>query len=263
VLPEVPPLLTWLLPIAAAADCGFAATETELHATMEAAEQAYAELDVDAFRRANDELRLAFPCVDTPVEPSTAARLARVRALALSTSGDDDAALLALTAAKELDPSYTFPTELLPDGHAIRIRYDGIQPSSQLGAKLPKPKGVTVLIDGTPQVTRPTHRPVVFQVEREGSVQDTRLLWPGDPAPDYPKVPVTRNRLLLTAAGLAAGSAALYGGAWASRGALDSAEGEEALQGVQRRTNLLTGLSLGLAVGAGASTTAAVLVSDP
>ena len=51
-------MLSWLLPIAVAADCGFAATETELHATMEAAELAYAELDVDAFDGRVDDVAL-------------------------------------------------------------------------------------------------------------------------------------------------------------------------------------------------------------
>ncbi len=242
-------MLSLILSVAWAADCGFEATEQELHTTMDAAEAAYAELDAGAFRIANDELRLAFPCIDTPVSPATAARVARIRALALSTSGDAAGAEQALLAAKELDPTYTFPVELLPDGHALRTR-------------LEKPRGVTLLVDGQEDLWLPTHRPAVFQVEQDGHIRDTQLLWPGDPPPDYPKVPVTRNRLLLTAAGLGAGAVALYGGAWASRSGLESAEGVEALDRVQRRTNLLTGLSFGLAVGAGASTTAAVMVGD-
>jgi hypothetical protein len=255
-------VLSILLTSALAADCGFAATEAELHATMDAAEQAYSQLDVAAFRIANDELRLAFPCVDTAVSTATASRVARLRALALATQGNDDGALQALTAAKELDPSYVFPAEVLPEGHALRTAYDGIVASDAPKARLPRPRGVDVLLDGQVDLWRPTHRPTVFQIERDGRVQDTQLLWPGDPAPDYPKVPVTRNRLLYTAAGLGAGALAFYGGAWASRSGLDTAEGADALQGVQRRTNLLTGLSLGFAIGAGASTTAALLVGD-
>lgn len=255
-------MLSFIFTTALAADCGFAATEAELHTTMETAEQAYAELDVASFRTANDELRLAFPCIDTPVSGPTAARLARLRALALSTAGDDNGALQALTAAKELEPSYAFPMELLPEGHALRTAYNGIAPSSAPKARLPRPRGVDVLLDGQADLWRPTHRPTVFQIERDGHVQDTQLLWPGDPAPDYPKVPVTRNRLLYTAAGLGAGALAFYGGAWASRSGLDTAEGADALQGVQQRTNLLTGLSLGFAIGAGATTSAALLVGD-
>jgi hypothetical protein len=255
-------VLSLILSVAWAADCGFEATEQELHTTMDAAEAAYAELDAGAFRIANDELRLAFPCIDTPVSPATAARVARIRALALSTSGDAAGAEQALLAAKELDPTYTFPVELLPDGHALRTTYERLAMGEALRTRLEKPRGVTLLVDGQEDLWLPTHRPAVFQVEQDGHIRDTQLLWPGDPPPDYPKVPVTRNRLLLTAAGLGAGAVALYGGAWASRSGLESAEGVEALDRVQRRTNLLTGLSFGLAVGAGASTTAAVMVGD-
>lgn len=252
----------WWIGLALAADCGFQATEQELNGTLAAAEQAYSSLDGETFRRTNDELRLAFPCVDVPLQPTTVARVARVRALSLAASGNDEAALTAMRASRHLDPTYVFADDLLAPGHALRTAYEELPTDDGPRTKMAPPRGVTVLLDGTEGTMRPTDRPVVFQLREGTQVRDTQLLWPGDPAPPYPVVPVARNRLLWTAAGLGAGAAALYGGAWASRGGLDRVEGRDALEGVRTRTNVLGGLSIALAVGAGSTATAAALVGQ-
>lgn len=242
----------------AAADCTFRTSRDELGVALTAAEAAYVTLDVAEFQRATTDVDFVVPCLDALVSTDLAASLHRIRGLGRFADGDPDGALVALRAARVLQPDYVFPEEVLPPGFELRTLYEELDPTPGEGRKLPKPRGGSLVFDGRDGRFRPDDTDALYQrTDRGGTVVETRVLAPSDPTPSYPGVRKRQTAFLASAGVTAVGAGVLYGLAWSSRGTLDDLDAswtEDDLLAVQRRTNSLFGASIAvgaLAVGQG------------
>lgn len=221
----------------ARAECVEAATTVRLVLSLEDAESASGKLDLEVSQGSMD----------------SSAELVR----------DEERAGLAFLAARRIEPSYRFPTDLVPQEHPTRTAYMGLPLDEAILADLEAiPRGA-VLVDGRRDTQRPTNLPAMVQlVDDGGAVRWTRYAWPGEPLPPYPDDLVAvkeghpwRVPLLVTSGASVVAAAVLYGAAASSHARWEDpqqqVDDEDALR---RQNNTLFGGSLGvgaLAIGAG------------
>lgn len=271
----------WLLFLQAAfAACP--ATSGDLVASVEAAEAAFAALDVAAFRAATNKVTAEANCLADSASRPVVARLHRIEGLRAFVDGDTARADQAFAAARAIEPAYTFPEALVPEGHPVRVRYTALSPQPGGSTALPSPTSGYLTLDARSSRDRPADRPALLQVVGDdGGVRASAYLWPGDPPPSYdsaaavavapPPVPPTAtkdptprerkgpNLPLAVAAGaslaVAGGTMGLAAGSHAAYYAEDARPAD--LDGLRARTNGLyltsvgTGvLGVGLGVGA-------------
>lgn len=221
-------MIALLLLLAGTADaaCARRVPVPEWVAQMEAAEAAYAGLDVDGYGNAMDEAALVLPCLDAPVEPAQAARWHRLQGLRLFLARDRDRAVRAFGAARALDPGYTFPEVLIPAGHPARSDYATMDVSAPRDERVPEPFEGELRFDGTAGVMRPADRPTVAQrLDGGGTVAATAWLEPGEPLFPYEGRPVPAPRRFdpRFAVGAGAGAAAIGSGVLYLAAARDAA----------------------------------------
>jgi hypothetical protein len=106
------------LPGIAAAQCESAVDAAKLSETLHTAEYSYGKLDVEGFKSAVDDATEQLPCLNQALGPQLAARYHRLRGLHLYVIRDKDSAALSFAAARDVDPAYEFPENLIPAGHA-------------------------------------------------------------------------------------------------------------------------------------------------
>lgn len=258
--------MTFLAPLwwasVAYADCSMRTSAAELAAALDAAEQAYATLDVPAFTRASTEVDFVVPCLEEPVTPPLAAQLHRLRGLGRFADDAPDAALSSLEAARVLAPDYVFPTDILPEGFELREAYEALPTAAGPSTRLPRPRRGELHLDGTVGRLRPTERPVLFQHVTDDGVT-TRYLEPGEAPPFYPGVNKRRTAWLVGAGVTALAAGTLYGLSWTSRADLedvDSSWTNDDLDAVRSRTAGLFWGGVGLGVAAGAQVVVAARV---
>jgi hypothetical protein len=167
------------------------ATTADLVAALDEVKLAYTNVDPDAFRAAAAQARSLVPCLSDAVGHHMAAELHRTEGLAAFVEREPDRASLAFSAARSLEPSYTFPTSLVPEGHPVARAYDEARWNGEATLLAP-PKRGHLAFDGREQNARPSDRPTVVQVfGDDGRVNDTAYLWPGDAMPAYVEAPGT------------------------------------------------------------------------
>ena len=252
----------------ASADCTFRTSAAELATALQAAEGAYATLDLGEFQRAMTDVDLVVPCLEEPVTPSLAAGLHRVRGLGRYAEGDEDAAAAALATARVLDPAHSYSEDVLPKGFELRELYESLPTDAEpAGVKLPRPRDGTLVVDGAEERVRPPDRSILFQrTGEDGLVVETRYLTPSDPVPWYPGARKRQTALLAGSAATAVAAGVLYGLAWSSRGALqdvDPSWTDADLTAIQARTNGLLFASIGVGAVAAGGAGAALLWSGP
>lgn len=152
-------------------------------AAMDDAEAAFSDLNLDAFHASLDALGFAVPCLGAPLAPEQAARFHRLQGLRQFLANEENAALRSFQAAQAADPSYRFPTTLVPEGHAILDLYARAATPAPTLPSAPALEGV-VYVDGRPQAPMPTSGPALVQVVHQGRVLSTAYHLPGD-APSY------------------------------------------------------------------------------
>lgn len=265
----LPPLLA---AAASAADCPVPVAANALLARLDAAEDAYADLDVDAFTTAADAVALELPCLEEPVTIELAARVHRIRALLQWGDANEAAARRSLAALKRITPAETLPVDLVPSGHALHQAL--AQADATTWDVVPEPvEGDTLSFDGTPGA-RPAHQPTIAQHLRGEEVDWTVLLAPDAALPEYDARRAAADRrspttaLLLTSAGSAVAAGAAFGGAILAKSAFNgydpavSVTGADAYDGARSRRNLANGLTVGAgslgAVAVGAAVAALV-----
>ena len=221
------------------AACTFNASLDLLESNIQAAQTAYVGLDVGEFQRAMTEVDYLLPCLTEPVSPQLAAELHRIRAIGQYVDGKREAVAASLSAARSLEPDYSFSTDVLPEGFELRLMYEATVPSTE-GSRLPRPgRDTTLYIDGSAARLRPD-RAALLQIAGASGVSDSHYLLPAEPLPDYPGVDRRRNTLLTSALITGAASLTLYGGAWISDQSLKGVANSEELDRTATRTNLLT-----------------------
>ncbi len=170
------------LTIASAEACDEATSSSDLSRQVEAAEQAYGDLDIDGFIAATDTLAAALPCLSEPVTRSTAANVHRVVGLRAFVDKDGENAKLAFAAGRAIQPDYRFPDTLIPPGNPILSDYEAIPLSIESRTTPPDLASEGAWrFDGQDGVERPTTWPTVAQaLDARGAVKGSVYLWPGD-----------------------------------------------------------------------------------
>ena len=240
----------WLLVSARAlADCTFETTPADIERMLSDAESAYSSLEEQTFARATTELDFFLPCVEAPLTQAIAARLHRVRGLGRHVAGDVDGAHLSLARGRALEPAYTFPEAMMPEGFELRTWYEQLQPGPPQTRTLPKLRHGSLWIDGVQTRELPVEReiPVIWQqIDEQGSAVVTRYLEPMAPLPDYPGVRRAERTWLAAAALTSSAAAGLYSLAWISRSRLARADDPAQLRPIQVETNALGAASVAL-----------------
>jgi hypothetical protein len=240
----------WLLLLIAPAwaDCVTVPTPDDLNGHLQAAETAYVDLEMTEADAAVDQALFSLPCVDELLPPDLAARYHRVLGLRLYGAGEEQQAMRAFAAAKQLEPNHVLSKDLVPTGHVLREQYDRLTALGQTRA-VAEPRYGTFAFDGSLGIQRPVDRFTLFQqLDEEDAIIETRYLGPGDLLPDYERKPKFRAPIIAsTGAGLVA-AGALYAvalGAAANWKNSDFAS-EADLLDARRRVNTLAGVSIGV-----------------
>jgi hypothetical protein len=190
-------------------------------------EQAFANMDMVGLTQARQQALEHIPCLGEPVTTTTAAAFHRMMAMAAFTQGDEPGTLAEFHAARRLQPGYSIPEDVAPEGHPLVDLYTRSVDSAEgsLDPTIP-PLGGWVTVDGVRGAPRPTGISTILQsFESDESIDRTLYLLAGDPTPSFGPMPIDelrrkRRRYALggsTAAALVA-SGVLYGMSWASHG---------------------------------------------
>ena len=167
----------------ASSDCvGPAVDNAQLVATMDQAEVAFAALDLSSFQTAMDLAVFSVACLNDPLRPQDAARFHRLQGLRQFVAGEEQGARASFRSARSAQPEYSFPTSLVPAGHAIRDLYVRSPPSS-LKIPAPVPQNGELWIDGEPSELWDNQSPALLQVISDGAVISTHYMLPGDALP--------------------------------------------------------------------------------
>ena len=228
---------------------------------LDRAESAFTELDSPGFHQAVNDAAADADCLTAPIDPATAARLHRMVGLRGFVDGDEAAARLAFAAARSIEPTYAFPTSLLPRNHPALALYDEAAQVAGTTEAAPAPAEGRLQFDGSPSLLRPSAWPTVaVLVGPAGAAMHSAYLSPGEPIFSYTvAIPAPDRRVNAPlAVGAGAGlvcSGLLYGLARASHEAFyDPSTPDADLPDLQARTNHLFYSSVGaaaLGVGAG------------
>ena len=254
--------------------------------TISTADGAYNDMDLTAFHAARSEALSALSCLQEPLGSAQVAALYRMQALGAFVDRDRAAGVTYFRGLLAVAPGYVLSDSVAPAGHPMRRWFEEALtqppgPTLPLGA----PSRGWVQIDGRAAETRPTDRPYIIQVmNADGGVVSTTLVPPGQAPPAYttgapsliarssrPEPRPARppaddgarvNKPLLATAGVSALAAGGLYLAAAQRESqfFDLSTPNDELATLQRQTNTLAGLSLGVGAVAGASCAAAFFV---
>lgn len=170
----------------AEAACPTPVSPTALNDTMKKAEAAYADLDVDSFEGALAAGRAQLPCLDGRLPTEISAYVHRMEGLRRYTNREPELAREAWATARELEPLYAFPTNLIPAKHVIRDAYTAASPSPGVATPVPAPAAGSMLFDGTPGTARPPGRATIFQVlAADGKAVSSAYLFTADATPAH------------------------------------------------------------------------------
>jgi hypothetical protein len=171
---------------AAPAACPERLAVAALDTNLREAESAWGAMDVQRFNGVMDSVAIALPCLDAVVTPSLASRYHLLQGLRLYAAGEERRAVLAFAAARWSDRSTTISVTLVPEGHAIHELFASLPIDGADTERLPPPRGVRLVLDGTERSARPRDWPTLFQIA--DSDVETVYLLPGGPTPVYPAI---------------------------------------------------------------------------
>jgi hypothetical protein len=260
------PIALLMIQTAAAqdADCAEATTIAGFLSAARQGEEAFADMDMVGLSDAREQALAQIPCLDEAVNTETAAAFHRMMAMAAFTQGDEPGTLAEFHAARRLQPGYTIPEGVAPEGHPLVDLYQRSVAAAEgrLDPTIP-PLGGWVTVDGVGGAPRPTGISTILQsFASDGTLEQTTYLLPGDPTPSFGPMPIDelrrkRRRTALgssTAAALVA-SGVLYGMSWSSHNKFmdtDNPLPDADLPTQRNTTNTLMFASLGAAgVGVG------------
>ncbi len=247
-----------------APDCTEATTLTGFIAAAQQGELAFANMDMVGLTQARKGALQQIPCLGEPVTTDVAAAFHRMMAMAAFTQGDEAGTLAEFHAARRLQPGYTIPEAVAPEGHPLVDLYERSVDAAEgsLDPTIP-PLGGWVTVDGVRGAPRPTGISTILQsFEADESIDRTLYLLPGASTPSFGPMPIDelrrkRRRYALggsTAAALVA-SGVLYGLSWNAHFAFDDLDDpmdDNLLPAQRNTTNTLALASAGTgAVGLG------------
>lgn len=181
----------------------------DLRIALDGAESAWG-VDADGFARSAAAADAILACLEAVIDPSTAARVHRVRGLTAYAGRDTAGATAAFAAARSVEPAYNFPDTMVPPGNPLRAIYESATPSSAFKPAAPPARGMTHF-DGTASARRPSAVPTVFQLVEAGRATRTEWLVAGQSLSYRERGAGTRVPLLVATGAAAAAGGVLYG----------------------------------------------------
>lgn len=271
-----------------AADCDKTWPLSSLDQNLATVEQAFMDFDKQAVAKGYTLAGSQLRCLSEPLTPQVAAHFHRVTGLARFLEHQDEATRTAFAAARAIDPTYTLPAGVAPEGHPLLELYGAIDLAALPEEPLAPAATGALLHDGRPATATRRALPAIFQLVDEAQLPAwTVLVLPGDPLPAYDEAPalppepvvaaapsgdtlglavqppparqpMALDKPLLAAAGVAAvASATTYGLAWKAKADWDAASDPGQLDAAYDRNHVLcitSGATLvafaGLGVGA-------------
>lgn len=178
--------LVLVVPRVGRADCVEPITSVRLLLTIEDAEAAFGRLDLDAFQSRVDESALLLPCLSETASRPLAARLHRLQGLRAWLLRDTTRAEQAFLSSRRIEPSYRFPTELVPEQHPTRESYLALPLDEGGVVELPTPSVGSLMVDGRVSHQRPLPGPSVVQwIADSGAVNWTQYSWEATELPPF------------------------------------------------------------------------------
>lgn len=239
----------------------------QVSAAIDEALEQYRQLEIDRFRAQVDVAKAHIGCLETFLSRHLAAEYHRAQGIRLFVDRNSSDAQKHFAAARVLEPSFTFPTDLVPEGNPLLDDYRALEPQPASFDELARPAVGTIKLDGSTTRKRGAGRPVIFQLaDGSGKVVLSEALAPEQAPSAYdvegegvattdgggkpkrekgarkgPNVP-----LLIVAGTAAVAAGALYGGAFATR---SNWQGVPANSGDTDKVDAARGLTNGLVVG--------------
>lgn len=246
--------------------CDSGPTDQDFRGTIALTEDAFRNLDSEAFDQGRDNLLGSVECATEVLGSRSVAGYFRVRALDAHLRRAVPDVKANAQAMAEIDPTPP-STALIPRGHPVRNAWEAAKSAGRSKTRvLDVPAGGRVIIDGGDTLVFPTDRPAVVQfVNSEGKVAWTRVVDGGNP-PEYELAPpeakkAYENAVIISAprkpvelpviAGvLAAGAIGVYAASLGTKQRFKRAEEAADIRAARSTTNALYFTSAGLAVGA-------------
>jgi hypothetical protein len=276
-----------------AADCDKTWPTASLEQSLSAVEQAFVDFDKLAVSKGYTMAGSQLRCLSEPLSPDAAAQFHRVTGLVRFLEHQDESTRSAFAAARAIDPEFTLPESIAPDGHPLHDYYGAIDLAALPEERLPAAATGQLLRDGRPAKMAHRALPAIYQlVDDQQAPTWTVLVLPGDPLPAYEQAappapepvadatqaggedlglavqpPPERQGggvnvpLLAGAGGAAVVSAVTYGLAWKAKADWDTAANQVELDGAYDRNHtmcIVSGATLVATAGLGVS---AVLVA--
>lgn len=172
-----------------------AVCETPFHVAQlggagRAAEVAFAAMDAEALLTQASLARAVLPCVGETLTRQDAAAFHRLMAMEAFIAEDYTRAKRELHASRQLEPGYTFPTDVAGEGHPLLTLYEEAErlPDGD-GEKIYPPVNGYVLVGGVRNAARYSQTPVIIQVfqtvDEIDTLRETRYVQPGEATPNW------------------------------------------------------------------------------
>ncbi len=170
--------------IASAQDCQPVSAE-RVSSTMQQALIDFATLDEESFGIATQQVQDQLTCLDEILMPPNAAAFHRLMGLQAFFDGQDEAAVMSFRAAMHIEPEYTLPAKIAPEGGKLHRLWleakDG--PSPYVGL-FRAPGGMYAWVDGAEGTTQAEDLPSIVQYGIDtDDVSWTAYLQPGELPP--------------------------------------------------------------------------------
>lgn len=170
------------------AECTATTTNAALVEALDTASLAFARLDIPVFEEDAARAREILDCLGEPISRPTAAAWHRLHGIALFLERNSPAARRSFAAARSIEPAYTFPSDVVPEGNPLLEDYTALDPNVGPFELVAAPKVGAVRLDGSGSLNRSRGRPVVYQViDGRGAVVQTALLDGEDAMPALPE----------------------------------------------------------------------------
>lgn len=197
-------------PAFALGDCGETYTATNVQDDLGAMTVALRELDEGAFTMAGERMDAGLHCLDAALPVAAYATAYRLLGAWRYIIGDQDVATRWFRTAIEVDGTFAWDINDLPEGHPMRRAYDGERaiaaqaPMAIRDMVLDPPSGSQILVDGRPLTTPAltTGRPHIVQVV-DSSTREVRQTWLIDGGSLPPELMITQAEADARAAALA------------------------------------------------------------
>ena len=131
--------------------------------SLEVAEEAFSDLDVDGFRMATDSATARLPCVRQELSRSLSARFHRFVGLRAFVDRAQAKAVSAFAAARTIEPDYEFPETFIPSGNPVMNTYLALDVAMDEWEMFTAPSSGSIHLDGRVATRRSTRFPMVYQ----------------------------------------------------------------------------------------------------